>query len=150
MSQADGRPMLDLWRQCDLPVLVELVQQLEVAGALRVDTPLTVGALFESQVQAALRRLEADGYIVGISTQMPYPVVVTGVTPRALRTVQAWPLAKAVVERLLVALAGAAQSPVTADERSRARRLLDVLKEDGRGVLVGALGSALGAGLTGL
>lgn len=142
--------MLDLWRQCDLPVLVELVQQLEVAGALRVDTPLTVGALFESQVQAALRRLEADGYIVGISTQMPYPVVVTGVTPRALRTVQAWPLAKAVVERLLVALAGAAQSPVTADERSRARRLLDVLKEDGRGVLVGALGSALGAGLTGL
>jgi len=81
--------MLDLWTQYDLLVLAELVRRLEVDGAHRVDTPLAVGALSETQVQAALRRLEAAGYIVGVATQMPYPAVITGVTERALRAVQA-------------------------------------------------------------
>lgn len=100
-------------------------------------------------MQAALRRLKTGGYIKGLSTQLPYPVVITAVTPLALRAVQAWPSAEAVVDRLLNALAQAADHAATAEERSRARRVLDVLMADGRGVLVGALGCALGAGITG-
>ncbi len=141
--------MLDLWTQYDLPVLAELVRRLEVDGAHRVDTPLAVGALSETQVQAALRRLEAAGYIVGVATQMPYPAVITGVTERALRAVQAWPSPEAVVERLLIALTEVAERGGTPEERSRARRLLEAVGQDGRGVLVGALGSALGSGLLG-
>ena len=58
--------MLDLWTQYDLPVLVELVRQLEGEGTHRVDTPLAVTALSETQVP----RLEAAGYIVGVSSQL--------------------------------------------------------------------------------
>jgi len=141
--------VLDLWTQYDLPVLVELVRQLEGEGAHRVDTPLTVGALSETQVQAALRRLQAAGYIVGVASQLPYPIVITGVAERALRAVQAWPSSEAVVERLLSALAEAAEQGATSEERSRARRLLEAVGQDGRAVLVGALGSALGAGIPG-
>ena len=75
--------------------------------------------------------------------------MITGVTERALRAVQAWTSPEAVVERLLVALTEAAERGATPEERSRARRLLDAVGQDGRGVLVGALGSALGAGLPG-
>ena len=81
--------MLDLWTQFDLPVLAELVRRLEVEGAHRVDTPLPTDGLSEPQVQAALRRLEAGGYIVGVATEMPYPIIITSVTERALRAVGA-------------------------------------------------------------
>lgn len=142
--------MLDLWTQFDLPVLTELVHRLEVEGAHRVDTPLPIQGLSESQVQAALRQLEAGGYIVGVATQMPYPVIVTGVTDRALRAVGAWPTAEAFVDRLLAALAQLSEEASTPDERSRARRLLDAFGGVGRDVLVNAAGSVLGAGVTGL
>ena len=141
--------VLDLWTQFDLPVLLDLVQKLEVEGAHRVDTPLVVGELSELQVQAALRRLEAGDYIVGMASQMPYPIVITGVTERALRAVHAWPSPEAVVERLLAALTETAEHGATPDERSRARKLLEAVGQDGRGVLVGALGSVLSAGLIG-
>jgi hypothetical protein len=80
----------------DLPVLIELVRRLEVNGDHRVGTPLAVGDLSERQVEAALRRLEADGYIDGVSSQLSYPAVITRVTPRALRAVEAWPSAEVV------------------------------------------------------
>lgn len=141
--------MLDLWTQIDLPVLLELVRQLEEEGAHQVNTPLVVMGLSESQAEGALRRLGAAGYIIGVSTQMSYPVVVTQVTERALRTAHAWPSPEAVVERLLVALAEAAEWG-TPEERGRGRRLLEAVGQDGRGMLVGALGSVLGTGLLGL
>ena len=141
--------MLDLWTQIDFPVLVELVRQLEELGAHRVDTPLQVDGLSESQVEGALRRLEAAGYIIGVSSQMPYPVIITQVTERALRAVQAWPTPEAVVDRLLLALAEVAERG-TPEERGRARRLLEAVGRDGRGVLVGALGNVLGTGIVGM
>ena len=58
------------------------MRRLEVEGAHRVDTPLPIEGLSEPQVQAALRRLEAGGYIVGVATEMPYPIIITSVTER--------------------------------------------------------------------
>lgn len=142
--------MIDLWAESDLPVLVELVQRLEVEGAHRVDTPLHVGDLTEPQIQGALRRLEDGGYIVGVSTQMRYPVVITGVTERARRAVGAWPSAESLTERLLTALTDVAEHGETPEARTRARRLLDAVGQDGRGILIGALGSALGSKLLGM
>lgn len=109
----------------DLPVLAELVRRLEVEGAHRVDTPLPIEGLSEPQVQAALRRLEAGGYVVGVATQMPYPIIITSVTERALRAVGAWPTAEAFVDRLLVTLTQLAEEAPTPEQRSRARRVLD-------------------------
>lgn len=114
-----------------------------------MNTPLAVDGLSETQVQDALRRLEANGYIVGWDSGTPYPPVITGVTERALRAVQAWPSPEAVAERLLAALTEMAEHGATPDERSRARKLLDAVGQDGRGVLVGVLGSVLSAGVIG-
>lgn len=141
---------MELWTQVDLPVLTELVNRLEVEGVRRVDTPLPMKGLTEPQVQGALRRLEAGGYIAGVATQMSYPVIVTGVTERALRAVGAWPTAEVFVDRLLGALKQMSEEGQTPHERGRARRLLDAFIGVGRDVVVNAAGSALGAGVIGL
>ena len=130
-------------------MLVELVDLLEVQARHRVDTPLPVSGLTESQVQAALRRLDAAGYLVGLNADASYPVVVVGVTEKALRAVGAWPTPEAFVDRLLARLSELAEDAPTSEERSRARRLLDAVSSVGRDVLVNAAGSALGTGLTG-
>jgi hypothetical protein len=93
--------------------------------------------------------LKAGGYIVGVATQMPYPVIITSVTERALRAVGAWPTAEAFVDRLLATLTQLAEEAPTPEQRSRARRVLDAFGGVGRDVLVNAAGSVLGAGVTG-
>jgi len=130
-------------------VLVELVDLLEVQARQRVDTPLAVAGLKETQVQAALRRLDAAGYLVGVNSSAPYPVVVVGVTEKALRAVGAWPTPEAFVDRLLASLSELAENAPTSEERSRARRVLDAVGSVGRDVLVNAAGSVLGSGVTG-
>jgi hypothetical protein len=137
--------VIDLWRTCDLPVLLHLVHRLEVDGEHRVDTPLAVDDLEPTQVEAALRRLEEAGFIKGVTTaESSYPVVITSVTARALQAVGAWPSPEQLVDRLLAALDHAAKHANTNEERSRARRTLDALGTAGRDVLVNAAGAALG------
>ena len=142
--------MLDLWTRFDLPVLTLLVERLEVEGAHRVNTPLTLEGLTEAQVQAALRRLEAGGFIDGVASDASYPIIITSVTERALRAVGAWPTAEEFVDRLLASLTRLAEEAPTPEERSRARRVLDGVAGVGRDVLVNAAGSVLGTGVLGL
>ena len=140
----------DLWTTYDLPVLIALVQRLEVNGDSRLDAAhLAVDGLERPHVEAALRRLSEHGYIVGMKTQMDYPVIVHRVTERALRVVGAWPSAEQLADRLLAALAEAAEHGSTEDERGRARRALDALRSAGRDVLVNAAGGALGGAALG-
>jgi hypothetical protein len=135
----------DLWTTCDLPVLTELVRLLEVAGRHQVELPLEVGALSRQQVEAALRRLYGAGYIDGVTIdQAAHPIIVTSVCHNALQAVGAWPSPEKLVDRLLDALADAAENAHSEEERSRARRALDALRAAGRDVLVNAAGGALG------
>jgi len=138
----------DLWTSFDLPVLVELVDLLEVQASYRVDTPLTVAGLTEAQVQAALRRLDAAGYLVGVKSDAPYPVVVVGVTRRPC-------VPSARGRRRRRSSTGCLRGSPSWPRRLRRRknavasRILGVVGSVGRDVLVTAAGSALGSGVTG-
>ncbi len=140
--------MLDLWTAYDLPLLTELVQRLEVDGEDSVDADeLVADGRTAAQVQGALRRLDAHGFLVAVTVDLPYPVAVTGVTEKALRVTGAWPSPEQLVDRLLAALAEAAQNAASPEERSKARRALDTLGSLGREVLVNAAGGALGGAI---
>lgn len=136
----------DLWTTCDLPVLVELVRQLEYEGEPRVFVEsLEVPGLTEQQIEAATRRLRDSGLIEGRGVaELEHPLVVVRVSGHALQVVGAWPSPEQLVDRLLTALADAAEHAGSEDERGRARRALDALRSAGRDVLVNAAGGALG------
>lgn len=140
----------DLWTTCDLPVLVELVRRLEYDGEQHVFVnSLEVDGLKERQVEGATRRLRDSGLIEGRGVaELEHPLVVVRVSARALQLVGTWPSPEQLVDRLLEALAAAAEEASTADERSRARRALEALRDAGRDVLVNAAGGALGGTLT--
>lgn len=127
-------------------MLVELVRRLEYDGAREVLVDdLTVAGLTPAQVGAAARRLAAGDLILTENVaETTVPAYVFGITPRALQAVGTWPSPEQLVDRLLEALADAAEHAGTDEERSRARRALDALRSAGRDVLVNAAGGALG------
>lgn len=65
-------------------------------------------------------------------------------TEKGLRAVGAWPSPDQLADRLLTVLEDAAAHAGSAEERSRARRVLEALRAGGRNLLVMAAGGALG------
>lgn len=127
------------------------MRRLEYEGEDRVFVnSLEVAELTERQVEGATRRLRDGGLLEGRGiAEASHPLVVLRVSAHALQLVGAWPSAEQLVDRLLDALAEAAEHGETDDERSRARRALDALRSAGRDVLVNAAGGALGGAALG-
>lgn len=97
------------------------------------------------QYGGALRRLEAHGYIKAEGSLASHdPEAVTAVTEKGVRAVGAWPSPDQFADRLLAALEECCSHAGSEEERSRARRVIEVLRAGGRDLLVNAAGGALG------
>jgi len=143
--------MDELWTG-DREVLTRIVELFEVSGRA-----LQVAGIVEEfsegrrdQVVQSIRRLSSHGYLVtvdrggGLVTRGHRPLVVTGVTERALQTVGAWPSDAALMaDRLLELLAEQAESEPEPGKRSKLQSGLKGLRGMTREVLVDVLGSVI-------
>jgi hypothetical protein len=136
-------PMPETWTSRALPFLRSAVSRFETYGEatseeIASDTGLDFGLLHETAF-----RLRDEGYL-NISFEGGGTFSVAGVTALGLTAVGAWPTPEGFVDRLLAALEAREAAATTEDERTRIRRVLDVVSALGRDVLVNAAGSALG------
>lgn len=116
--------MPDLWTTRDLPVLDSIVRAL-AEDPFRGVTPEHVSAatgLSQGEVASALTNLASarPPFFDGISIEeVPFPITITSVSERALRTTGTWPEPEQLVMRLISALEEAASQEPDPDKRSR-------------------------------
>ena len=116
--------MDDTWTNRDLPVLAALVERFDdpAVDQVRPSEVVALCGLDEAAVFRALTALcEAQPAYVEFITvdEERAPVVITGVSTHARRAVGAWPSPEALVDRLVQALAAAAEREQDPERRSR-------------------------------
>ncbi len=122
---------MDTWNDRDMPVLKYLVERFDDPRARRVDNFAEIEqatGLTKEEVECAvfvLAETASPLYIKGISVaQLPYPIVLTGVTERARRAVGAWPTPESFAEQFVAGLAATVEREPDPERRSRLRALL--------------------------
>lgn len=141
---------VNTWSDRDLPVLSYLVVRFDDPHGRRIDNFAEIEeatGLTKEEVERAIFALSETAsppYVVGISVaQLPYPVVLTGVTERARRAVGAWPTPEGFAEQFMTGLAEAIEREPDPEKRSRLKTLLGSLGGIVKDVSVEVAGAAL-------
>ena len=130
------------WNDRDLPVLRAIVEHFDnpKAGPLRwPDVADLSGVDVETAERAlwALRRAEPP-YIEGQTVdQEAAPIMVYGVTERAMVVAGQWPSPEAAVDELVATLAEAAEAEPDEDKRSKLKAAAQALGSVGRDIAIG-------------
>lgn len=142
---------LDIWTNRDLPVLKAAVELREENGhAPRATATERATGFDQDTVQRALRNLYTEPYFDGGNRASGKYVVSVGTpTSAALRVVGRWPTPEGLLDRLLAALAEAAEDGERPDEeRSRFKKAASAFGGVVPQVAINALGEAGGNFLT--
>lgn len=145
--------MGDTWSARDLPVLRAIVEIYDSTGRENIRTRDIVSATgFDVEtVQRAVRALHREPYLVGGTESSQQGYVFVGIpTGDALRVAGLWPTPEAQLERLITALARAADDEERPEEeRGKLRQAATWLGSFASQVAIGALGGAGGNMLSG-
>ena len=143
-------PLPDTWHTRDLPVLREVVRQID-RGGQRL-TMATVGEALDmplEDVRRAALNLER-GHCVALDGFAEDPVVwFTDFTEKALRELGAWPSAETALDRMFAALQAIAENTQDEGTRTRAHKILDGLSGAGRTIGLGVATAAITGQLPG-
>ena len=138
---ATVNPMESTWEPRELPILRIAVAHFDDPTVNRLDIADIVAAtgLEETTVQSGLHALSkaTPPYVEGIPVaEVPYPIILTGVTERARREVGQWPTPDAWVDRLVQALERAAAEEPDQEKRSLLMKAADLIGGVARDVAV--------------
>jgi hypothetical protein len=138
------------WEDRDLPVLSAIVELSETGdgGTILVDDLASATGLDEAVVQKALQALADEyppffDYTDGSSMEGREILAVGSPTGHARRTVGAWPTPESLADRLVAALAQAADKEPDAEKRGWLKNAALYLASAGRDIAVDVAGAAL-------
>lgn len=132
--------MHDTWLPRDLPVLAAIVTAFDQPERYHLPIQELTGIceLPEEDVQAAVRALAESNppYIRSTgAAQLTYPVIISGVTERARRTVGQWPSAESLVTQLAEGLSAAAEHEIDPKKRRGFREAAKIIGGTGRDIV---------------
>ena len=137
----------ETWFSRDLPLLQAIVQEADRTGKPVDVRKLDIEGLDRADLKVAIRALahEDPPFFTKIEGSMAdrYESVIS-VTGYARRAAGTWPSVEVVAERLVEQLASAADDLEDEETRSRLKKTVKWLGSTGRGVLIAAVGQALG------
>lgn len=131
---------METWTSRELPVLQALVAKFDdlETDAVRVEQLPELTGLVDTDVKLALRSLASarppyvEGFVVA---ELPYFLVISGVTERARRAVGQWPTSDLAADAILSALSKAAEQEPDDEKRSGLQRAVAFLGGAGKEVL---------------
>lgn len=135
-----------VWETLHFPVLKAVVDTLNAdrtfTGVRANDLAASTG-IEPEDIVAALRALEAGGFFeVHWTMPVSRAASVRHLTDRAQRAVGAWPSDESIADRIIAALEAIAENTTDEDERTRTRKILEMLAGSGRQIAVG-VGTAI-------
>ncbi|TYC05679.1 hypothetical protein FXF53_04495 [Micromonospora sp. WP24] len=139
------------WEERDLPVLRAAVELYEETGrAMRVSDIVARSEFDEGVVQAALRAVAPaePPFFTSIKGSFGGGFFLVGApTPEARRAVGLWPTPENLADRLVQAMAQAADREPDPEKRGWLRKTADWLGSAGRDIAVDVAGTALAKGI---
>jgi hypothetical protein len=142
--------MESTWETRDLPVLESIVYGYDETGVSPTPTEIaeTCG-LNSDEVQRALRALQhtEPSFVTKMAETSAGIVLVGAPTGHARRVVGSWPTPDALADRIIAALAEAAEAESDPDTKGRLKRAADAVGGVGKSVLTGVLTHVITQGM---
>lgn len=125
--------MKDTWLTRELPVLDSIVQYFEEepTGTLTSQAIAVRSGISQDEVHRALIKLGTANppFFHGIDVdQLPYPVMITEVTERALTMVGQWPSPESLIGQLIDAINRASDEEMVPERKDMLRRTAETIR----------------------